>query len=313
MRASCVITNFNYAPFLPDALNSVFNQVEPFAEIIVVDDFSTDESIAVLEQYGQLHTNLQIVRHERNLGQLAAFASGFNAANGDVICFLDADDIYAPTYLKVMLEVYKSAPDCDFLFCKNQVIARPADFSPHVGTWYGKLECMGRTVVQTLAYTHFIGEPTSCLSLKRSIADKIFPIPYFEDWKTRADDCLVFGASLAGAKKYKVAVPLVGYRQHPYNAYLSNSISSDADTFFRREVALIRLFLFFRNRFGLSADTFQLAHLEFKTCPSVTIRSFLMYLAIVVKVGARNSGRGRAVGVMLKHYLHCYRLSRGRT
>jgi hypothetical protein len=84
---SIIITNHNYARFLPDAIESALAQTHPDCQVVVVDDGSTDESRAVLERYATVQTVLQ-----DNRGQAAAFNAGFERASSDVVIFLDADD-----------------------------------------------------------------------------------------------------------------------------------------------------------------------------------------------------------------------------
>jgi len=90
--ASVIITNFNYADFLPAAIDSALNQGYGSLEVIVVDDGSTDDSQRVLATYkGRVKTVLK-----ENGGQASAFNAGFAVSSGDIICFLDADDILLP-------------------------------------------------------------------------------------------------------------------------------------------------------------------------------------------------------------------------
>lgn len=87
-----IITNYNYARFLPHALDSVLTQKPPFDEIIVVDDGSTDGSLDVLAGYSDRISVISIA----NGGQLGAVRRGVMAATSEYIYTLDADDIAAP-------------------------------------------------------------------------------------------------------------------------------------------------------------------------------------------------------------------------
>lgn len=105
-RISVVITNRNYARFLPAAIASVTSQTDARAEVIVVDDGSTDDSRAILAAIGG---GVRIL-HQDHLGQRAAFNAGFAAASGDIVMFLDADDELWPGVLTAVAAAFAAAP-----------------------------------------------------------------------------------------------------------------------------------------------------------------------------------------------------------
>src|SRR5256885_15520885 len=92
VRASIVIDNFNYARFLPAAIDSALAQTLPDTEVVVVDDGSTDDSLDVIACYAD---RVRPVLKD-NGGQTSAFNAGLLAAHGSVVCFLDADDLLEP-------------------------------------------------------------------------------------------------------------------------------------------------------------------------------------------------------------------------
>ena len=101
IRFSVVIPSYNRSAWLVAALESVFAQTEPPFEIIVADDGSTDDTLAVLEKYaGRVKTLTQC-----NAGPAAARNLGIGAATGDYIAFLDSDDLWFPWTLALYREV----------------------------------------------------------------------------------------------------------------------------------------------------------------------------------------------------------------
>jgi glycosyltransferase involved in cell wall biosynthesis len=307
LRATCIITNYNYGAYLPQAVDSALSQTKPFDEIIVVDDASTDNSSAVLSELAKRVDRLKIVRQEVNAGQLAAFETGIMQSSGDIVFFLDADDVYSSDYLGIALDVYQKFPQCDFLFCRHERFVDNSTskvlFPGVTGELHHAVTDLGLTVVRTLERKAFIGGPTSCLSMRRGLATRLVPIPLHGDWRTRADDCLVFGASLAGARKFCIERELVGYRIHGNNAFASNSEIAKPDVFFLRQVALMRLVNFLRQRWNLEGEKLcKLGHLEFKTIPNPGARDLYEYLGYVLKNGAQDAGRLRGVAVILKRY-----------
>jgi hypothetical protein len=92
LLVSVVITCHNYGRFLGAAIESALAQRYPATEVLVVDDGSTDDSRDIIARYaGQV---VAVIKPHG--GQGSAFNAGFLASRGDVVCFLDADDMLAP-------------------------------------------------------------------------------------------------------------------------------------------------------------------------------------------------------------------------
>src|SRR5689334_3527169 len=88
---SVIVTSFNYARYIEACLGSIARQSYRHFECIVVDDASTDDSIAVIQAF--LSSELAagqftLVRHTRNEGQMAAFQSGLERARGSFVVFV---------------------------------------------------------------------------------------------------------------------------------------------------------------------------------------------------------------------------------
>ena len=89
---SIIIINFNYGRFLESAVRSALNQTYAPLEVVVVDDGSTDNSLCVLKKFEGLIT---VISKQRG-GHVSAFNAGFAACQGEVVVFLDADDVLRP-------------------------------------------------------------------------------------------------------------------------------------------------------------------------------------------------------------------------
>jgi glycosyltransferase involved in cell wall biosynthesis len=101
--ASVVVLNYNYGRFLAEAIDSALDQTHVPTEVIVVDDGSTDDSRTVISRYG---AEIKPVLRE-NGGQGAAINTGFAASSGEVLIFLDADDVLLPTAVEVALQALR--------------------------------------------------------------------------------------------------------------------------------------------------------------------------------------------------------------
>src|SRR5258708_2118017 len=117
MKISVIISNFNYAEFLRQAIESVMHQTFPAHEIIVVDDGSTDASRETLSEYeGRVKIVLQA-----NQGQAAALARGVRASTGEAVCFLDSDDVWLPNKLASVAAIFETHHEVDWIRHKLQV------------------------------------------------------------------------------------------------------------------------------------------------------------------------------------------------
>lgn len=110
---SVIIPNYNYARFLPQAVDSVLQQTYSRVEVIVVDDGSQDDSAAVLAAYGD---RIRFFRQE-NSGVTVARNRGAFAAAGEYLAFLDADDYWLPTKLERQMELYRRDPELGLTHC----------------------------------------------------------------------------------------------------------------------------------------------------------------------------------------------------
>lgn len=101
---SIVIANYNYARFLPEAIDSALAQTHPAVEVIVIDDGSRDDSLAVASGF-----DVTVLAQE-NQGVCAARNNAAAVAHGEYILFLDADDMLYPDSVARLLARLKSAP-----------------------------------------------------------------------------------------------------------------------------------------------------------------------------------------------------------
>lgn len=98
-----IIPLFNKENYVHNCIQSVFNQTFTNYEIIIINDGSTDKSIAIVENFK--NQNIKIINHDNNKGLSATRNTGIANANSDYITFLDADDAWKPTFLENVLEL----------------------------------------------------------------------------------------------------------------------------------------------------------------------------------------------------------------
>lgn len=118
---SVVIPLYNKGPHIARALDSVLAQTVPPAEIIVVDDGSTDDGASIASRYAS--RGVQLLR-QSNQGVSAARNSGVGRARSDCVAFLDADDWWLPDHLEQVRSLVHTHPEAA-LFSTAHVVQRP--------------------------------------------------------------------------------------------------------------------------------------------------------------------------------------------
>lgn len=296
LRASCLVNNFDYAPFVGDAVRSALDQTHAFDEIIVVDDGSTDDSRERLR--ADFEGEARVTRIEKeNEGQLSCFHRGLEASTGEIVCFLDADDVYDPTYLETLLGIYGAHPECHAVvsayrtFGREEKVVRRFPEDRDLG--YSAVLALTRSLVKLWV------SPTSTMSMRRTVLERFLPLPRLEDWRTRADDCLLFGSALAGARKYHSAAPLVGYRVHGENRWYGRTFDAAYEE--QREARLDRLLEDLAQRLDLP-DLAAYAADEFARLPSPTARQMRHYARIALGADLPLRARVVQVGSILRHF-----------
>jgi glycosyltransferase involved in cell wall biosynthesis len=169
---SIVINNYNYAAFLPEAIDSALNQNYPYREVIVVDDGSQDDSQTIIKSYGD-HV---VPVFKTNGGQGSAFNAGFAAAQGDIVLFLDSDDVLLPDTIRRVVAAFESGPEIAKVQYRLQVIE--SDGTPRAETSPFQHWPMpsGDLRQRALKYPNYIFPPTSGNAFSAKALSYILPM-----------------------------------------------------------------------------------------------------------------------------------------
>ena len=222
-RLSIVVTNHDYAQFVSEAVDSALAQTGAPAEVIVVDDGSTDESLAVLAPYRR---RVQLVA-QPNGGQAAAFNAGWAAASGDVVIFLDADDVLEPDIGERVLSAFDE--DSDVVKVQYPLHLIDAEGNQCPGTLPGPGVRLATGDVRERLTRHpddLVWMPTTGNAFRADVLARIMPMPT-ADYRICADYYL----SNLTAAHGRVAVleqPGGSYRVHGGNQHYAERWSMDA-------------------------------------------------------------------------------------
>jgi hypothetical protein len=121
---SVVVPNYNYAHCLPERLASIFDQSHPVEEIIILDDASSDNSIAVIEEIAEVRDrDVTLVINEENSGSVfAQWAKAAEMSTGEFIWVAEADDLAEPSFLSSLIAMMAADPSIRMGFCDSKSI-----------------------------------------------------------------------------------------------------------------------------------------------------------------------------------------------
>jgi glycosyltransferase involved in cell wall biosynthesis len=118
LTISAVVPAYNRGRFIGDAIASVLGQSRRPDEIIVVDDASQDDTAAIAAAY----PGVTLIRLSTNAGAAGARNAGLAAARGDVVAWLDSDDIWLPRHCEVNAELLERHPDAILAFSAISIV-----------------------------------------------------------------------------------------------------------------------------------------------------------------------------------------------
>lgn len=115
MKVSIAVPSYNYGQFIEACLNSIRQQDYENFEVLIADGGSTDDTLEVIERYCSEDSRFRLVSTE-DQGQADAIRKAFSHADGDLFCFLNADDCYVSTSVfSDAVENFRRHPDVSLL------------------------------------------------------------------------------------------------------------------------------------------------------------------------------------------------------
>jgi glycosyltransferase involved in cell wall biosynthesis len=128
---SVILTSYNYADYISQAINAILNQSLQPDEFIIIDDASTDNSIEIINKFKKKYPTICLIQNKQNRGVISCLNHGLKIARGKYIIYAAADDLVFPDLFKKsieLLEVYPQAAFCSAL--TNLMDERNNDLGP---------------------------------------------------------------------------------------------------------------------------------------------------------------------------------------
>ncbi len=255
-RVSVIVTCFNYARYISDALASVASQTYDSLECVVVDDASTDDSALRIQQWidEKRDSRFRFIHNPLNSGQTASFAAGLAATNGEFVAFLDADDFWFPEFLQRHVEAHLNRSFSASISCSD-LVQVDSERRALSGTWVGPvfeaifeerkahphrvidsdhlvrivpmaaLELPEVTTVKYVnpSYLEYPWTATSGMMFRRSVLDLLMPSQP-ADLRV-CTDCYLFVMSHYFTGSLAIDAALGSYRRHGSNSFASNAVT----------------------------------------------------------------------------------------
>jgi glycosyltransferase involved in cell wall biosynthesis len=226
MPLSVILPNYNHGDLIARALYALLNQMPSASEIIVIDDGSTDDSVAVIESLQRQHSSIRLIRNTTNQGIVASVKYALAVATGEYLLFASSDDYVLPGLFAHALAGLTADPRAAF-FCSgvalvdanNQVIGIRPVTAPQRGCGY----LSPADVRRVIRGTDFWALGTSTVYRRRLLAD----IGYFDARLGSLGDALANRLLAFRYGFYFDPAVLAAYNKNPTSFSARSALSVD--------------------------------------------------------------------------------------
>lgn len=214
---------YNHEQYVSVFLDSILAQTYQNFELIIIDDCSTDNTPAIIEQYND--KRIRFFRNDFNRGMNGNLNIAFSKAKGKFIAILASDDFLEPDYLEKMIAYFEQHKDYSVLYPKIIKVDEDGDLIPNQQEFYISGERF-QMLKSFFYYGNGIGSPG--MMINREYADKIFPL---DEGIQQHQDFIMHIQLLLQAGCVFLDIPLVNYRIPTDD---NNHLSSNEKKAFKR-------------------------------------------------------------------------------
>ncbi|HUL01093.1 MAG TPA: glycosyltransferase [Nitrospirota bacterium] len=211
-KVSICMPNYNFAQYLPEAIESVLKQSYTNYEFIIIDNCSTDNSADIIKRYAESDSRIQFGVNEHNVGLVNNLNLCLKKAQGEYIKFLFSDDMLASDKaVERMVSVLDSDHEIALVATSRYLIDDRSTIKKVLSEYHGKTEYAGTEIIQDclIEQKNKIGEP-SVVMFRRKHTGRGFDGRY-----RQAVDLEMWFHILEQGKFYYLDEPLCSFREHP--------------------------------------------------------------------------------------------------
>ncbi len=271
-----LINNYNYGKFLPSAIQSAINQTYKNLEIIIVDDASTDNSQNIIKEFAYKDKRIKYIFNKCNKGQTFSINKGYQLSKGEIICFLDSDDIFLENKVDEIVKYHGKG--YDYIYTDYEIIDKNGKFIKNSDINY---KCDGYNIFPVYYRLYYVGCMTSTLSITKNLAQIIFPLPNEEKWRICTDEIIVIHSSII-SRSFFLNLKLTLYRSHGKNFWYGRNFTNDF--LYQYIKAKIEIIDFVLKKINITQTFLNNSHnliLEFFTHKNFNKNVILTYLKIL--------------------------------
>jgi glycosyltransferase involved in cell wall biosynthesis len=193
---SVIVPNYNHSRFLRERLDSILNQTYQDYELILLDDCSTDTSVAILQEYGYYEKVTHLIVNSTNSGSpFLQWKRGLELAVGKYIWIAESDDCAKPSFLHELVNAMEASPTVVLAYCQSMTIdANGRECGLHdwaeplsQGRWRTSYVNQGENEIRDfLAFRNTIPNASSTLLRKSTLQQVAIPLDmrFCGDWVT---------------------------------------------------------------------------------------------------------------------------------
>lgn len=198
-KISVITPSFNQGAFLEQTILSVLNQGYESLEYIIIDGGSTDESVDIIRRYAH---RLSYCVSEKDRGQSHALNKGLARVTGDIVAYINSDDLYLPGAFAAAVAHFQKNPNCEWL-CGDTIFFGDAEAQ----TAFVRAE-IPKSAAHCLSWSYKAPQPG--MFWKRRLLNAGFQ----EQWRYCFDHELYVRLLLSGHACAHLPVPVAAYRLH---------------------------------------------------------------------------------------------------